>query len=53
MVQIHQHIDQQDIRQAMTLKRVFLDELAPQYDGIKAMLRSMTDTIADIELSLD
>jgi hypothetical protein len=52
MVEIHQDVDQQEIGKAIALKKAFLDALTPQYDSIKAKLRSMTDTIADIELSL-
>jgi hypothetical protein len=52
MAKIHQHVVQQEIGEAITLKRVFLDELTPQYDGIKQMLGLMTNTIANIELSL-
>jgi len=52
MVKINQHVNDLDIGQAITLKQVFLDELLTQYDGIKEMLRLMTDTIADIELAL-
>ncbi|MFL7793588.1 MAG: hypothetical protein AB8I69_15710 [Anaerolineae bacterium] len=52
MVKIDQHVSDGEIEQAITLKRVFLGELAGQYDGIKNMLRLMTDTIADIETSL-
>lgn len=52
MVKINQHVNDRDIGRAITLKQVFLAELLTQYDGIKEMLRLMTDTIADIEISL-
>jgi hypothetical protein len=52
MVEIHQQLNMGEVAQAIALKQVFMEELADQYDGIKAMLRGMTDTIAEIEIAL-
>jgi hypothetical protein len=53
MIKIHGYVEHGEIEQAITLKRVFLDALTPEHDDIKAMLRYMTDAIAEIEDSLD
>ncbi len=52
MNEINHLITGGEIAQAITLKQVFLEDLAPQYDGIKAMLRKMTNTIMEIELAM-
>lgn len=52
MLEINERVKKGEVAQAITLKQVFLDALAPQYDAIKDVLRLMTDTIGEIEVAL-
>lgn len=52
MTEINARVNKGELAQAITLKQVFLDELTPQYDAIKNALRSMTETIGEIEQAL-
>lgn len=52
MEEIDAQLKRGDPAQAITLKQVFLDQLAPQYEAIKHILRLMTDTIGEIETAL-
>lgn len=52
MIEINEQVNKGELAQAITLKQVFLDDLTPQYDAIKNALRSMTETIGEIEQAL-
>jgi hypothetical protein len=52
MVEIDRLVRASEVVQAITLKQVFADGVASQYDGIKEMLKTMTATIGEIEASL-
>jgi hypothetical protein len=52
MIEINRLLRDKEVLHAITLKQVFLDGVASQYDGIKEMLKTMTATIGEIEGSL-
>lgn len=52
MLKINEHVDKNDIPQAIADKRAFLAELGPEYDQNKAMLESMTDMVGTLTAGL-